>query len=187
MKKLFPAITGLLLIGAYSLPTYAASNNDSGLYVGGNVGYVKIDGQDDFDDDNEVYQGLLGYRINPYLGVEGSYIDFGKYGSSLANAKTDGYTAALKLTAPIGDRVDLYAKGGQLWYNTDYDIAGASGDKDDTAVFAGAGVGFKVTDNFIVNAEYTWYDVDLDVKDVRDGSDTNTDFNQVTAGVEYRF
>ncbi len=34
----------------------------------------------------------------------------------LSAMATDGYTAALKLTAPIGDRVKLYAKGGQLWY-----------------------------------------------------------------------
>lgn len=34
----------------------------------------------------------------------------------LSAMATDGYTAALKLTAPIGEHVELYAKGGQLWY-----------------------------------------------------------------------
>lgn len=188
MKKIYPALTGMFVLASVSFSSQAApGGNDSGIYVGGNFGYVKVDGEDDFDDDNKVYQGLLGYRINPYIAIEGSYIDFGKYGSSLAHAETDGYTGALKLTAPIGDRVELYAKGGQLWYKTDYNIAGAKGDQNDEAVFAGAGVGFKVTDNLVLNAEYTWYDVDLDASDVQDGKDTNTDFNQVTAGVEYRF
>ena len=186
MKTIVPLVTGALFLASFSASSFAAGN-ESGLYVGGNFGYVKIDGEDDFDDDNQVYQGLLGYRINPYIAVEGGYIDFGKYGNHLANAKTDGYTGALKLIAPIGDRVDVYAKGGQLWYDTDYSIAGYNGTDSDKAVFAGAGVGFKVTDNLVLNAEYTWYDVDLDASDVRNGEETNTDFNQVTAGVEYRF
>nr|WP_238787960.1 hypothetical protein [Vibrio navarrensis] len=51
-------------------------------------------------------------------------MDFGSYGNNLANTETDGYTAALKIIAPIAERVDLYAKGGQMWYTTDYNIAG---------------------------------------------------------------
>ncbi|WP_182288856.1 porin [Vibrio spartinae] len=53
-----------------------------------------------------------------------------------------------------------------------------SGDEDDKAVFAGADVGFKITDNFLVNAEYTWYDVDLNANDINNGADTNTMVNR---------
>ncbi|MDW2244911.1 hypothetical protein R7039_25720 [Vibrio sp. 1287] len=48
-------------------------------------------------------------------------------------------------------------------------------------------MGFKVTDNFLVNAEYTWYDVELNAENVFDGANTNTDFKQASLGVEYRF
>ncbi|SJN58957.1 outer membrane protein A [Vibrio ruber DSM 16370] len=188
MKKILPILASTMALTTFSTISNAAVLDDeSGIYVGGNYGYVKIDGQDDFDDDNDVMQGLIGFKLNRYIGIEGSYIDFGSYGGNVASAETDGYTAALKLTAPIGDRVELYAKGGQLWYTTDYDILGVSGDEDDEAVFAGAGVGFKVTDNFLVNAEYTWYDVDLNANDINNGADTNTDLKQATIGAEYRF
>lgn len=191
MKKLTPLlVAALALTTTYSAASFAAeqdAKNDSGLYVGGNYGYLKVDGDDDFDDDNDVWQGLVGYRFNRYIALEGSYIDFGKYGSSVAGAETDGYTAALKLMLPIGDRVELYAKGGQLWYDTDYHLATVNGSDDDTGVFAGAGVGFKVTENFLVNAEYTWYDADIDADAVVNGADTSTDFNQASIGVEYRF
>lgn len=188
MKKALPTMAGVLALVSFSSMSHASDGQkDSGFYAGANYGYLKIDGQDEFDDDNDVMQGLVGYRINPYVAVEGSYVDFGEYGSGVANAETDGYTAGLKLTAPVTDRVDLYAKGGQLWYTTDYDILSVSGSKDDEAVFAGAGVGFKVTDNFVINAEYTWYDVELDANAVADGADTETDFRQAMIGAEYRF
>ncbi|NAX23258.1 porin family protein [Vibrio sp. V39_P1S14PM300] len=187
MKSTILTLTGLLSLATFSTLSYAADSNDNGVYVGANYGYLKVDGQDDFDNENDVMQGLVGYRFNQYLAVEGGYINFGKYGSSVANAKTDGYTAGLKVTAPVMDRVDVYAKGGQLWYTTDYDVAGLSGSEDDQGVFAGAGVGFKVTDNLLVNVEYTWYDVELNAKDVANGADTETDLKQASLGVEYRF
>jgi opacity protein-like surface antigen len=74
-----------------------------------------------------------------------------------------------------------------MWYTTNYNIADFGGNKDDEGVFAGAGVGFKVTDQFLINAEYMWYDVELKAENVTNGASTETDFNQVSLGVEYRF
>lgn len=183
------AIISLVSVSAYS-QAQSMENNDAtenGIYVGANYGYLKVDGKDDFDDDSDVIQGLVGYRFNQYLAIEGGYVNFGDYGNSLSNAETDGYTAALKVSYPIVDRVELYAKGGQLWYSTDYDVLGFSGNKDDEGVFAGAGVAFKVTDRFLINAEYTWYDAGITVENVSNGADTDTDFKQASLGVEYRF
>lgn len=183
------AIISLVSVSSYS-QAQSMENNDTtenGIYVGANYGYLKVDGKDDFDDDSDVIQGLVGYRFNQYLAIEGGYVNFGDYGNSLSNAETDGYTAALKVSYPIVDRVELYAKGGQLWYSTDYDVLGFSGNKDDEGVFAGAGVAFKVTDRFLINAEYTWYDAGITVENVSNGADTDTDFKQASLGVEYRF
>ena len=193
MKNFIPALATTVALVSFS--TIAVANdtptNTHGFYVGGNYGYLKLDGDDDFDqdDDHDIKQGVIGYRINQYLALEGSYIDFGRYGNDVTSAKTDGYTAAIKGTIPVGDRVELFAKAGQLWYSTDYSVASYSDSTDDTGVFAGAGVGFKVTENFLLNAQYTWYDVDLDAKSATDSSstNTNTDFNQASVGAEYRF
>ncbi|MCU8039369.1 porin family protein [Shewanella oncorhynchi] len=189
-----PILTLAAIISLASFSTYSHANNmsnsdaaENGIYVGANYGYLKVDGDDDFDDNSDVMQGLVGYKFNKYLALEGSYINFGDYGNGLANAETDGYTAALKVMLPIADRVELYAKGGQLWYSTDYDVVGFSGNDDGEGVFAGAGVAFKVTDRFLINAEYTWYDADINVDSVANGGKTDTDFNQASIGVEYRF
>ncbi|WP_330147563.1 porin family protein [Shewanella oncorhynchi] len=189
-----PILTLAAIISLASFSAYSHANNmsnsdaaENGIYVGANYGYLKVDGDDDFDDNSDVMQGLVGYKFNKYLALEGSYINFGDYGNGLANAETDGYTAALKVMLPIADRVELYAKGGQLWYSTDYDVVGFSGNDDGEGVFAGAGVAFKVTDRFLINAEYTWYDADINVDSVANGGKTDTDFNQASIGVEYRF
>ncbi|AZG72217.1 porin family protein [Shewanella livingstonensis] len=191
MKNTIITLAGLISLASFSTFSHAddfkKDGAENGVYVGANYGYLKVDGEDDFDDDNDVLQGLVGYRFNNYLALEGSYIDFGHYGNNLSSAKTDGYTAGLKVTLPIADRVELYAKGGQLWYSTDYDVVGFSGNKDDEGVFAGAGVAFKVTERFLINAEYNWYDAEINLDNVSNGSDTETDFKQASIGVEYRF
>ena len=192
MKNNILTLAAVISLASFSAYSHAdnMSNSDAaenGIYVGANYGYLKVDGDDDFDDNSDVMQGLVGYKFNKYLALEGSYINFGDYGNGLANAETDGYTAALKVMLPIADRVELYAKGGQLWYSTDYEVVGFSGNDDGEGVFAGAGVAFKVTDRFLINAEYTWYDADINVNNVANGGKTDTDFNQASIGVEYRF
>ncbi|MCU7961950.1 porin family protein [Shewanella sp. SM20] len=192
MKNPILTLAAIISLASFSAYSHAdnMSNSDAaenGIYVGANYGYLKVDGDDDFDDNSDVMQGLVGYKFNKYLALEGSYINFGDYGNGLANAETDGYTAALKVMLPIADRVELYAKGGQLWYSTDYDVVGFSGNDDGEGVFAGAGVAFKVTERFLINAEYTWYDADINVDSVANGGKTDTDFNQASIGVEYRF
>ncbi|MGE6451342.1 porin family protein [Shewanella baltica] len=192
MKNTILTLAAIISLASFSAYSHAdnMSNSDAaenGIYVGANYGYLKVDGDDDFDDNSDVMQGLVGYKFNKYLALEGSYINFGDYGNGLANAETDGYTAALKVMFPIVDRVELYAKAGQLWYSTDYKVVGFSGNKDDEGVFAGAGVAFKVTDRFLINAEYTWYDAEINADNLANGANTETDFKQASLGVEYRF
>ena len=192
MKKLITTLTALTAVTAFN--TYAQSPdenlNESGIYVGGNYGYLRVEGEDEFDDDKDVWQGVLGYKFNSYIALEGSYIDFGDYGNNVAGASTDGYTAALKGIVPIVGGLSAYAKLGQLWSETDYRLAGATTTEDDESVFVGAGLSFAVTPQFLINAEYVVYDTELDADQVADDlEDTNfeTDLKQASLGVEYRF
>ncbi|ETX10108.1 membrane protein [Marinomonas ushuaiensis DSM 15871] len=192
MKFFIPVIAGSIALASFSVAVQADSSidsteNNSGFYVGGNYGYLKVESDDDFDDSNDVSQGIIGYRLNPFIALESSYINFGRYGSDLANAETTGYTAAVKGTIPLSQTVEVFAKAGQLWHETDYNVTSFSGSSDDKSLFAGAGVNFKVTENFLVNAQYTWYDVDLEADNVSSDSKFETDFNQASVGAEYRF
>jgi OOP family OmpA-OmpF porin len=195
MKKTLTALAGIAALSSLtSFGAHAQSNdmtvNDSGFYVGGNYGYLRVEGEDDFDDDKDVWQGLLGYKFNDYVALEGSFIDFGDYGTDLAGGNTDGYTAAIKGILPLTDRFSLYAKAGQLWSETEYNLGGISRESDDESLFVGAGLSYAITANFLVNAEYTVYDAELDAEEaVDDIDDTNfeTDLKQASIGVEYRF
>lgn len=189
MKKVMPILASSLALTTFAGVAQAQdwSTHDSGLYVGGNYGYLKVNGDDDFDDNNDVWQGLVGYRFNQFFALEGGYTDFGSYGDGVANAETDGYSAALKGTLPLTDSIEFFAKAGQLWYDTDYSVAGISGSSDDEALFAGAGLNFKLSEQLLLNAQYTWYDAELSVEDVDQDTDFDTNFNQASVGVEYRF
>lgn len=189
MNKLIPVIAGSIALASLSAAAQAENmtDNSRGFYVGGSYGYLKVESDDDFDDNNDVIQGIVGYRLSSFLAVEGSYIDFGRYGNDLTNAKTTGYTAAVKGTIPITQTVELFAKAGQLWHDTDYNLASASGNSNDKSLFAGAGVNVKVTENLLLNAQYTWYDVELNADNVSSDSEFKTDFKQASVGAEYRF
>ena len=192
MKNTLTALAGIAALTSFG--SYAQQNDysvdESGFYVGGNYGYLRVEGEDDFDDDKDVWQGLLGYKFNEWVAVEGSFIDFGDYGNDIAGGDTDGYTAAIKGILPVTDRFSLYAKVGQLWSETEYNLSGISSDYDDESLFVGAGLSYAITKNFLVNAEYTVYDAELDADEaVDDIDDTNfeTDLKQASIGVEYRF
>jgi opacity protein-like surface antigen len=189
MRKVMPIIASTIALSSFAGIAHAEdwSTNGSGLYIGGNYGYLKVDSDDDFDDNNDVWQGLIGYRFNEFFALEGGYTDFGSYGGNLANADTDGYSAAVKGILPLTDSIEFFAKAGQIWYDTEYSVAGVTGSSDDEALFAGAGLNFKLSEQLLLNAQYTWYDAELSADDLDEDSDFDTNFNQASVGVEYRF
>lgn len=183
------SISAIVSFGAHAQSTQVEAKT-SGFYVGGNYGYLRVEGEDDFDDDKDVWQGIAGYKFNEWIAIEGSYIDFGDYGNDLADAETDGYTAAVKGILPLTERFSLFAKVGQLWSETEYNLGGFRQENDDESLFVGAGLSYAITSNFLVNAEYTVYDTELDADeafDDIDDTDFETDLKQASIGVEYRF
>ncbi|MCW8092978.1 porin family protein [Alteromonas sp. ASW11-130] len=194
MKKTLTAIAGLAALSSFT--TFAQVHNDNGLaynegvYVGANYGWLRVESDDEFDDDKDVWQGVVGYRFNEYVALEGGYINFGDYGNGVAEASTDGFTTAIKGSYPITDKFSVYGKLGQLWWETDYRLGNLNGKYDDESLFVGGGVAYAINPQFSITAEYTVYDADLDAEDaVEDIDDTNfdTDLKQASIGVEYRF
>lgn len=187
--KILSSLTAIAL--ATSFNSFAQSNsnedlNGSGFYLGGNYGYLRVEGDDDFDEDKNVFEGIVGYRFNQYIALEGSYINFGDYGTDIARADVDGYTAAIKGTLPINDTFSLFVKAGQLWSETDYNALDYKRTVDDESVFLGGGVAVNITSNFVLNATYSVYDTSLEFDDV-DDENFDTDFKQASVGFEYRF
>ncbi|HAG95830.1 MAG: hypothetical protein CMK83_09545 [Pseudomonadales bacterium] len=169
----------------------AAGSNGSGPYLGATYGYLKVKDNDDFEDDNDAYQLILGGDLNQFFGVEGSYIDFGKYGGNLAEADTDGFTLAVKGTLPITDFFSLHAKGGQLWWDSDYEVLGYDGSADGEELFWGVGAAFSVTESVDITFDYTRYNVEFTEDEVgllaNDSLRADTDLDHASAGVRFKF
>ena len=165
-------------------------DNPEGIYVGASYGFLRVDGDDSFDDDKSVWDLRLGYSFNEYVSVDASYIDFGDYGDGFANAETDGYTLGLQLAYPFTDELIGYVRGGQLWYETTSNIGAFRSDFDDEGMYAGAGLGYKLSKNMLITFEYNVYDVGLDVEgaveDI-DDAEFSTDMKQAAVGIRYKF
>ena len=133
MKLGLAAATLLALAAAGNMAQAQAADNDSGFYVGGGVGQfnVKIDDVDDtnnalerLDDDDTAWKAFVGWRFNPYIGLELSYIDFGNpNGHASASGSSGDYSADLSGFAPyiIGSfplgPVELFGKVGYYFYD----------------------------------------------------------------------
>lgn len=184
--KILTNLAALATLAPFAATAQSANINEKGFYLGANYGYLRVEGEDDFDEDKDVLEAIAGYRFNQFFAFEGSFIDFGDYGNDLADASTDGYTAAIKGNLPVTDSFSVFLKVGQLWSETDYRALSFSQSVDDESLFVGGGLAFKLTSNVVINATYSVYDADMDFDDV-DDQNFETDFKQASVGIEYRF
>ncbi|WP_250461633.1 porin family protein [Microbulbifer litoralis] len=180
--------SGISLIAAGSAQAYA--ENENGLYLGASYGYMKARDAEEFEDDNDIGRLVIGNQFNRYFAIEGAYIDFGEYGGRFASADTDGYSLGANFTLPLSETFGLYARGGQLWWNSDYDVAGFGGDADGSELFYGAGAKMALSKNVDMRLEYTRYNVNFDTDELGaaaeiDELDTDLDYANVT--LQYNF
>ena len=178
MKKITVVAVCLALL---SISGVANAGNKSGPYIGGSLGWAVIDvssGINDFDDDDLGFKVFGGYNfgIIPLLdlAVEGSYANFGKASSpQVANQDVDvtGWDlfglAALNL-GPVG----VFGKVGQIWWNTDFNIAQIDDSGNDMAY--GLGLRFQIG-SIAIRGEYEYFDLD------------DTDLSMLSAGVSWTF
>ncbi|NVJ62254.1 MAG: outer membrane beta-barrel protein [Gammaproteobacteria bacterium] len=167
----------------------ARSPSDAGPYFGFGYSQIKVKDAEEFNDDNDAYNVILGTQLNSVFALEGGYINFGSYGSDLASAETTGITLGIKGGIPIGDVLDIYAQAGMLWWETDYDVIGSSGSIDGQEPFYGVGVSFGLTDTLHLRAEYNRYQVEFDEDDSGPllGSARDADLDQALVGISFYF
>jgi len=127
---------GLVVLAAIASPCLMAQ--DSGWYIGGNVGQsrAKIDDARIIkslmgsgftvtsitDDDHKTgFKWFAGYQINKYFALEGGYFDLRKFGFVAATVplgtltgdiKLTGYNLDLVGTIPLSDRFSAFARVG---------------------------------------------------------------------------
>ncbi|HEY8540420.1 MAG TPA: outer membrane beta-barrel protein [Steroidobacteraceae bacterium] len=173
MRKLMLIGTGLLLLSG------VAQAADNGIYIGAAIGQANVEiddvvAQDDFKGDDLGYKIIVGIRPLDWLGVEASYVNFGKPEDTVANSKIrtegsgfSGFAVGFLSLGPI----DAFAKAGLV----SWDAEVSNLDTDGTDFAYGVGFQFRVL-SVSVRAEYEVFDID-DVDDA----------NMISVGLTYTF
>lgn len=152
------------------LATLSAAAADNGFYLGGSIGQSSFTTGDvsdvDFDGEATGYKVFAGGRFLTFLGVEGSYVDFGDIEDDQAatgyQVEASGVTLQAVGYLPLGI-ADIFVKGG-VFQESEIMLTGAGpgaavSSDDETAPVYGAGLQFRIK-SFAVRAEIEYYDVD---------------------------
>jgi hypothetical protein len=163
MKTFFQAaLTALLFI---TLSFTSISANASGFYfgLGGYSANMEIE---DFDDDEIVPAGFLGYQFidsNIFmLSAELGYYDLGGFSGPGYDVDSDAFTLAAVGYIPIGPFFEVYAKFGVASVSVDTTLGGNTRDSSGEDAFGGVGFAFDILDTIDIYAEYLRFDNRID-------------------------
>lgn len=183
VRKLILVAMGIALC-ASAPPTLA---KDSGGYIGGSLGLTTIDVCDDLnaigftacDDKDTGFKLFGGYKFNPYVAVEGGYVNFGEISATFAPVTVTVETDALFVAAvgflPVGSKFSLLGKVGAFFWDITASGGGASVSDDGTDLLLGIGVNYDITEQWAVRGEFESYDA---------GGD---DVTFISGGVQFTF
>lgn len=174
----------------FAATTQADQREYTGFYVGAAYGLVSVDGSE-FDDDDDAPQIYAGFQFTPYIGLEGSYMDFGKARGDVLQMETDGYSLALTGRVPVSERVALYAKVGQFWWDSDVRVrnTGIGESFSGNELTYGVGVSFAITPVLDLRLSYDRLDVDLDRDEIGPVARGNfeSDVDVAALGLTFKF
>ena len=185
MKKIALALfASIAAIGAAQAQTQTFGNDAPHAYVG--IGASTADNvtTDQYRVGAKLYGG---YQFDHNWGVEGgyTYFDDQDFSRSIGNRRLNGnvkgsssYIAG-KYTMPLSDRFSAFGKLGVAYNERKYnDNTGLHYKENDTGVYAGIGVQYKLNQNVSLIGEYERY-----------GKDTNlgAKADVYSVGVQYDF
>jgi len=152
----------LLLSFGFAQPVAA---KDSGLYIGAGIGSGSVEASESgfsFDESDFAWKVFGGFTLGSWLGVEGSYVDFGSSsgivtGTTTAKSDVTGFDAFGIVGLPIGP-VRAFAKLGGIYWDSEFKLNNGSSNKDD-GFDVGGGVGLEFSlFSIAVRAEVEYFD-----------------------------
>jgi hypothetical protein len=133
----------VLILGLMLLPAGAALAQETGFYVGGDVGNSTEHFQDvDFgaNSDNSGYKVAVGFRPLPVLAGELDYVGFGRASSGINFVDSWGVSASALAFLPI-PFVDVYGRLGVMEWRTDASAPEFSFHRTGSDITYGVGAG----------------------------------------------
>ena len=199
MKRYLMA-TMLPVAAAVSASVYGADGPMHGVYGAVSAGRTEArDACDQFraafptatecDQSSTGWRVTLGYRVMDFVGLELEYARFGEIdaaanigGSTVqARAKGDGVGLLLVGNVPLGERLELFAKGGLFNWEVEAEDATGTADADGYDPTFGAGARFRLGGPLWAQIEWRRY---RDVGDRNVTGESDVDF--VSFGIELR-
>lgn len=104
------------------------------------------------DDSATFYRVYSGARLLPFFGFEVGYSHTDDMGTSATNVRPRGIDLTTLFHVPMGNRLDLFAKAGAFFWDTEV------GDTDDQGsdLQVGAGIRFGITESISLRADYDY-------------------------------
>ncbi|HEX3098908.1 MAG TPA: outer membrane beta-barrel protein [Usitatibacter sp.] len=135
------------------------------------------------DHRDSAWKVYAGGSLSRILGLEVGYTDFGKVRASGGDTKAWAGNISLTAGVPIGDRFDIFAKGGGIYGRTDVSADPSTlfdrGRKSGWGTTYGVGASFAITPNWLIRADWDRYHMDF--------VGGRRDVDLASAGVAYRF
>ena len=205
-----PRVVGLAAVLCLGALGSRVEAGDNGFYIGGSLGlaskdapstefqslaellhdefyfYTPTSGAPSFDDSDQSYSLMAGYRLNRYLAFEGGYARLGELSyrsytsgefrndSGEVNISMDSETSGFSIAAvgvlPLSYNWEIYGRAGMLFATNEFSLSiRARGDvfaqvsgaesfsKSSEETYAGVGVSFRFFDIYDVRLEYQRY------------------------------
>jgi OmpA-OmpF porin, OOP family len=177
-KQLLLATAALALSGAASAQTYGvvsfgASKVDLGCSGTGLS----------CDESGTAFKLLGGYKFTPNIALEGGYLNFGESkvsdGTTTIKLKTDAFVVGAAVHADFSQSWNFVARLGLAQVKTKLSATGLSDSESGAQVYAGLGIGYRLTKQLSLDAA-------LDLSKVELG-DAKDDVRALSLGLTYSF
>ena len=137
----------------------APANNYIGASVGKTSSKALCDNLAECDESDYSYKAYSGVRLNNHVIIEAGYLKSGETlmedkAGNRAISKLSGYTGAVLATYQYNQQIEVFGKGGLLWWESEYKTADSSQTNSGTNAFIGVGANYDLGDNIGIRAEW---------------------------------
>jgi len=179
MNRILP---GLAMATALCSFQVAAADNYEYPYTGVAGGSAEIadlcDGQGSGCDDSATfYRVYSGARLLPFFGFEVGYTHIDDMGTSADTVSPRGIDLTTLFHLPMGNRMDIFAKAGAFFWDTE--VSGT--DEQGTDFQTGVGVRFGITESISLRADYNY------VPEFGNSTIGSEEMQKISGAVEFHF